>query len=122
MEDKYSLKIQNEINVILKNLNTWKNLFTIKLDYYQEGWAFSLREKNIFPRYIVIFKPYNEQSYSIKSFEIHFDQNINEIYKELYSNENIENLEELFQEIKEVVYGKDIVNITSKNYHENFLK
>ena len=91
MEDKYSLKIQNEINVILKNLNTWKNLFTIKLDYYQEGWAFSLREKNIFPRYIVIFKPYNEQSYSIKSFEIHFDLNINEIYKELYSNENIEN-------------------------------
>lgn len=110
MENKYSSTTQNQVKIILNHLEPWKELFFININYYQDGWAISLREKNIYPRYIVIFKPYTIDIFSIKSFEIHFDANKNESFKEIYCNEKVRNLTDLNQEVKEIIYGKDIAN------------
>ncbi|MFX0026152.1 MAG: hypothetical protein ACFE8M_07035 [Candidatus Hermodarchaeota archaeon] len=110
MEKKYSSTIQNQINDILNYLDTWRELFSIKINYYQEGWAISLREKNLYPRYIVIFKPYELNFFSVKSFEIHFNCDNKETFKELYFNSSVYDLNELMCEIKEIIYGKDIAN------------
>ena len=108
MENKYSLKTQEEINAVLDILKEWKNLFVIKEDYFYEGWAIYLKEKSIYPRSIVIFKSYSEHQYSIKSFEIH-SSNKKELLKELYVNERIYSIPELYTEVKEIIYGKDLL-------------
>ena len=108
MDRKYSLETQKEVNAVLANLNEWKNLFSIRVDYFYEGWAIYLKEKSIYPRSIVIFKSYSENYFSIKSFEIHSSKE-KELFKELYVNEKIETLSELYSEIKEIIYGKDIL-------------
>jgi len=118
MENKYSPKIQNEINQILKNLEIWKNQFSFEISYYFEGWAINLTEKNIYPRLIVIFSPYNKESYSIRSFEIHYDENKKESYKELYINDNLDNIVDLLKEVNEIIYGKDLINSISKEYNK----
>ncbi|MHA1478620.1 MAG: hypothetical protein ACTSPU_10515, partial [Promethearchaeota archaeon] len=69
MNDKYCLKTQNEINSILERLNEWKNLFFLEVRYFYEGWAIYMREKNTYPRSLVIFKSYSNDYYAIKSFE-----------------------------------------------------
>ena len=108
MENKYSLKTQEEINAVLEILTEWKNLFAIKEDYFYEGWAIYLKEKSVYPRSIVIFKSYSENHYTIRSFEIH-SSNKKELLKELYVNESIYSLPELYKEIKEIIYGKDLL-------------
>jgi hypothetical protein len=120
MEKKYSSNTQNQIDDILNYLYTWRELFSIKVNYYQEGWAIFLREKNLYPRYIVIFKPYELNFYSVKSFEIHSNFENKEIFKELYSNQNIYNLKELLCEIKEIIYGKDIANDLMRDFKEKY--
>lgn len=112
MDRKYSLETQKEINAVLVNFIEWKNLFSIKVDYFYEGWAIYLKEKSIYPRRIVIFKSYSESHYSIKSFEIHSSKG-KEIFKELYVNEKIETISELSSEVKEIIYGKDILGSIS---------
>ena len=116
MNDKYSVKTQNEVNSILERLNEWKNLFFFEVRYFYEGWAIYMREKSTYPRSLVIFKSYSDDYYSIKSFEIHFGEK-NEAYKELYINEKIDTVQQLYSEIKEIIYGKDILDsITKFNY------
>ncbi len=116
MDRKYSLETQKEINMVLANFDEWKNLFSIKVDYFYEGWAIYLKEKSIYPRSIVIFKAYSENHYSIKSFEIHVNKG-KEIFKELYVNEKIDTLSELHSEVREIIYGKDILgSIASMKY------
>jgi hypothetical protein len=115
MEDKYSTNTQKEIDNIIQYLYQWHNLFFIEKNYYAEGWAISLREKTIYPRYIVIFKPYNQNKYLIKSFEIHYNKNGKEYFKDLYFIDTISSMNELFREIKNVFYGKDIINSIKKD-------
>lgn len=122
MEQKYSSKIKIEIDGILKEVNLWNEFFTFNLDFYSDGWAIFLKEKNLYPRRIVIFKSYNTNSYSIKSFEVHLNYDKKEVFKELYSVENIKNQNHLLKELKEIIYGKDILNNASKIYKDNFLK
>lgn len=122
MENKYSIKTQNEINYILESLESWKSLFFIEVSYYYEGWAISLKEKNVYPRLIVIFGPYDKKHYSVKSFEIHYDDDKNESYKEIYSNDEIENLSVLLKEVKDIIYGKDIINFAKNNYYDKVVK
>jgi hypothetical protein len=116
MNDKFSVKTQNEVNSILEGLNEWKNFFLFEVSYFFEGWAIYMREKSTYPRSIVIFKSYSDDYYSIKSFEIHFGEK-NESYKELYMKEKIDTVHQLQSEIKEIIYGKDILDsITKFNY------
>ena len=116
MDRKYSLETQKEVNAVLAKLLEWKNLFSIKVDYFYEGWAIYLKEKSIYPRNIVIFRSYSEKHYSIKSFEIHVSKG-KENFKELYVNEKIGTLSELYSEVKEIIYGKDILgSIPSMKY------
>jgi hypothetical protein len=110
MENKYSSTTEIQIKSVLNSLELWKDIFLININYYQDGWSISLREKNIYPRYIVIFKSYSLDMYSIKSFEIHFDGNKNESFKEIYFKDKLGNINELTHEIKEIIYGKDIAN------------
>ena len=56
MNDKFSVKTQNEVNSILERLDGWKNLFFFEVKYFYEGWAIYMREKNTYPRSLVIFK------------------------------------------------------------------
>lgn len=122
MEHKFSQEINIEIDGILKEVNLWNEFFTFCLDFYSDGWAISLNEKNLYPRRIVIFKSYTTNSYSIKSFEVYLNYDKKEEFKELYSVENINNQTHLLKELKEIIYGKDILNIASKLYKNNFLK
>ncbi|MFX1498726.1 MAG: hypothetical protein ACFFBH_14475 [Promethearchaeota archaeon] len=118
MESKYSPSIEDQTDKFLLYLNEWKELFSIKLNYYDEGWAISLREKNVYPRYIVLFKPYGLEKYSLKSFEIHFDESDNETFNEIYFNKDIGNSDEVINEIKEIIYGKDIIDKILRDIHE----
>jgi len=113
MDYKNNLKTEKEVNIVLNKLAEWKNLFSIKVDYFYEGWAIYLKEKNIYPRSIVIFKSYSENYYSIKSFEIHSNKE-KEFFKELYANEKIDTILNLYSEVKEIIYGKDILGSISR--------
>jgi hypothetical protein len=112
MDRKYSHETQKEVSAVLDKLEEWKNFFSFKVVYFYEGWAIYLNEKSIYPRSIVIFKPYTENYYSVKSFEIH-SSNKKEIFKELYVNEKIDSLSKLFAEVREIIYGKDIIGSIS---------
>ena len=119
MNDKYNTKTQIELNSVLERLNEWKTLFFFEVKYFYEGWAIYMREKSAYPRNIVIFKSYYEEFYSIKSFEIHLN-NEKETHKELYVNENIETIPKVQNEIKEIIYGKDILDSITKLNKEPF--
>lgn len=110
MEDKYSKTTQKQIDTISQYLEQWNDLFSSEIKYYAEGWSVNLREKTIYPRYIVIFKAYDHKTFSIKSFEIHYDKLGKEYFKDLYFNDNIRSLDEVLKEIKNVFYGKDILS------------
>ena len=118
MNDKYSVKTQNEVNSILERLDGWKNLFFFEVKYFYEGWAINMREKNTYPRHLVIFKSYSDDYYSIKSFEIHFSKE-KETYQELYINEKIDTVHQLQSEIKDIIYGKDILDSITKLNNES---
>ncbi|MFX0147830.1 MAG: hypothetical protein ACFE8E_08765 [Candidatus Hodarchaeota archaeon] len=118
MEYKFTPYIEDNIQKLLSYLDDWKGLFSIKLNYYEEGWAISLREKSIYARYIVIFKPYDLNQYSLKSFEIHFDINNNEALREIYFNKDIYTLNALYTEVKEVIFGKDIADKILRDFHK----
>jgi hypothetical protein len=113
MDHKNSLKTQKEVNTVLNKLAEWKTLFSINVNYFYEGWAINLKEKSIYPRNIVIFKSYSEDHYSIKSFEIHSNKE-KDFFKELYANEKIYTLLNLYSEVKEIIYGKDILESISR--------
>ncbi len=122
MEYKFSPKIKNEIDGILKEISFWNEFFSINFDFYFDGWAIFLKEKNLYPRSIVIFKSYTTNSYSIKSFEVHLNYSKKEEFNEIFSVENIRNQSLLLKELKEIIYGKDILNNASKIYKNRFLK
>ena len=89
MNNKFSSETQDEIEEIKNSIDVWKPLFDIKIDLYFDGWAFLLREKSLYSRIIIIFKSYASGTYSIKSFEVHFNDFKNEEFKELYTQDNI---------------------------------
>ena len=121
MENKYSTQTQKEIDTLFIKLQVWKNLFFFKIEYHFDGWAITLEEKNAYPRKIVVFKPYHENVYSIKSFEIRQNNGKRDVHEELYFNDHIRNLDDLVNEVREIIYGKDLMNIASKKYQENIL-
>lgn len=113
MEKKYDYDTQIQVNKLMKKLGIWKDLFSVKINFYVEGWAAYLMEKNIYPRLIVIFKSYDCDCFSIKSFEVSYDAEVNEIHSEIYSRDLIYGFQDLFIELKEVIYGKDIITSIS---------
>ena len=110
MENKFDIKIKEEINYILKRIDQWKELFFIDIKFFIEGWSIFLKEKNPYPRNIVIFKPYEKICYTIKSFGVQMTQHNCEKYKEIYSIENIKSQKDLFDELKGIIFGKDLLN------------
>ncbi|MFX1303917.1 MAG: hypothetical protein ACFE9X_11210 [Promethearchaeota archaeon] len=121
MENKFSLQTQTEINEIINEIQKWKKFFDIKIEFYFDGWAISLREKNVYPRNITIFKSYERNTYSIKSFEVHLKNYNKEEYKELYSVDNINDKNDLVKDLKDLIYGKDLLENASKIYKNKFL-
>jgi len=121
MENKYSIQTQKEIDSLFIRLQVWKDFFFFKIEYHMDGWAIILDEKNAYPRKIIIFKPYREEIYSIKSFEIRQNNGKKDIHEELYFNDKINSLDDLVYEIREIIYGKDLMNIATKKYQENIL-
>jgi len=122
MNDKFSPDIQAEINEIIAKIEKWKNYFDTSIEFYFDGWAIFLREKNNFPRCITIFKSYCTNMYSIKSFEVHLKNYNKEEFKELYFVNDISNRNSLLEELKAVIYGKDLAKNASKIYHNSLLK
>lgn len=84
MINKFSLEIQKEIEGIIKKTQSGKDLFSIKLEFYYDGWAIFLKEKNIYPRCIVIFKSYESNQFSVKSFDVYLQDYKKEEYHEIY--------------------------------------
>ncbi|MFX1365110.1 MAG: hypothetical protein ACFFCE_19925 [Promethearchaeota archaeon] len=121
MNDKYSPEIQVELNKIIGDIKKWKNIFDSKIEFYYDGWAIFLREKNSYPRVITIFKSYKKKKYSIKSFEVTLKDLQKEEFEELYSIENIENINELLHELKDIIYGKDLIKEVSEIHGNSFL-
>ncbi len=120
MKNKFSSEIQTELNEIKHEIQEWKNLFDIEIELYFDGWAIFLREKSIYPRSIIIFKSYENNTYTIKSFEIHLKEYEKEEFRELYSIEEINNKNHMLLELKEIIYGKDLMNNASNLYRANF--
>ena len=121
MENKYSLETQAEIENILKKIH-FKNSFSVKYEFFFDGWAIFLKEKTSYPRLIIIFKSYLKNSFSIKSFEIYNDNYRKEKYNQLYFVEEIKTIEELIKELNAVIYGKDLVKNVSEIYHNSLSK
>ncbi|MFX1418646.1 MAG: hypothetical protein ACFE9N_06980 [Promethearchaeota archaeon] len=120
MKKKFSINTQAEIDYLVDKLQEWKNIFEIKIELFFDGWAISLREKSMYPRSIIIFKSYETNKYSIKSFEIHLKNYHKEEYNEIYSIDAINNINTLVKELKEIIYGKDIMEEASKIYNDAF--
>jgi hypothetical protein len=120
MKNKFSPDIQNEIEGIINKIKSWKDLFDFEIEFYFDGWAIFLKERNIYPRSIVIFKSYEKNHYSIKSFEVHLQNYKKEELHELYSVESIKDQKELIKEIKEIIYGKDLGNHIQKMCDDTF--
>ena len=121
MKNKFSPEIQSEINEIIDKIQRWKNIFNYKIDFYFDGWAIFLREKSAYPRFIIIFKSYNENRYLIKSFEVSLKEFQKEEFKELYSNDNISTMNNLLKELKDIIYGKDLIKEASNLYNKMFI-
>ncbi|TKJ22534.1 MAG: hypothetical protein CEE43_06490 [Promethearchaeota archaeon Loki_b32] len=121
MNNKFSPEIQAEINDIISKIQNWKNFFNYKIEFYFDGWAIFLREKNAYPRYITIFKSYKTRTFSIKSFEVYLKDFQKEEFKELYSIDNISTKNDLLKELKDIIYGKDLIQEASKLYNNTFL-
>lgn len=66
------------------------------------------------------FKSYENCTYTIKSFEIYLKDYEKEEFRELYSVEDIKNKNNLLNELKEIIYGKDLMNNASNLYRDNF--
>ncbi len=120
MNNKFSQEIQSEFEEILTQLQFWKDIFYFNSEFYYDGWAIFLREKNLYPRCIVIFKSYEDNLYSIKSFEVHLQNFKTEKFKELYSVEKIESQKALLIELREIINGKDLGNQVLKMYNDTF--
>jgi len=121
MENKYSPKTQAEIEKTLSKIHTFKKFFSISIEYYIDM-AIFLNEKNIYPRRIVIFKSYNNDSFSIKSFEINLNDCRKEENKELYSKINLDTIDKVMKEVKDIIYGKDMMRYTLEKYFNKVLK
>lgn len=121
MNNKFSTEIQAEINDIISKIQNWKNFFNYKIEFYFDGWAIFLREKNAYPRYITIFKSYSTHTYSIKSFEVNLKDFQKEEFKELYYIDNISTKNDLLKELKDIIYGKDLIQEASELYNNTFL-
>ncbi len=121
MNNKFSPEIQAEINDIISKIQNWKNFFNYKIEFYFDGWAIFLREKNAYPRYITIFKSYKTRTFSIKSFEVYLKDFQKEEFKELYFIDNISTKNDLLKELKDIIYGKDLIQEASKLYNNTFL-
>ena len=122
MEHKYSSKTHAEIEHVLARIQSFKELFSINIQYYIDGWAIFLDEKRSYPRRIVIFKSYDNNLFFIKSFEVNPENDKKQEMNELYSIENLDIIEKLMRELKEIIYGKDIMNYTSENYFNKYSK
>ena len=120
MINKFSPEIQKEIEGIIKEIQKWKDLFSIELEFYYDGWSILLKEKNIYPRCIIIFKSYESDQFSVKSFDIYLQNYEKEEYHEIYSVENIKNQYDLLRELKDVIYGKDLGNQVLQIYKNTF--
>ena len=121
MESKYSPEIQAEIDEITNKIQRWQNIFDFKTEFYYNGWAISLREKSVYPRCIIIFKSFDTNSFSIKSFEIHLKNLQKEEYKELYCTDNLNSIKSVLEELKEIIYGKDLIQEASRIYRKAFM-
>ena len=121
MVDKFSHESQAEINKIMKKIRRWENFFEFQTDFYFNGWSISLREQNLYPRYIIIFKSYDTGLYSIKSFEVHLKNYQKEEYKEIYTINHIEDTNTMLEELKDIIYGKDLIEEASKIYKNTFI-
>jgi len=122
MINKFSEEIQKEIEGILNKIQVWNALFNIKLEFYYDGWAVFLKEKNLYLRCIVIFKANESEQYSIKSYNVYLQNYKKEKYQEIYSIENINNQDDVLKELRDIIYGKDLGNQASKIYNDAFIE
>ena len=121
--EKYSIDIQSEIDSILEGCNVWRNLFTIEIEHYIDGWAIFLRELRSKPRLIIIFKSYESNTYSIRSSEISFNTMIkNEEDLELFRVENLVDQKQLIKELRDIIYGKDLLHFAKIQFEDHFTK
>ena len=122
MENKYSPKTQAEIENVLAKLHHFNELFSINVEYFIDGFALFLDEKNLYPRRIVIFKSYDNNFFSIKSFEVNLKYSQKEEINELYSVHSLDTIEKLIKELKDIIYGKDVMKFSSKHYFNKVSK
>lgn len=110
----------SQIDTILRNFKIWDNSFEISQENYLDGWACIFNEKNFNPRRIVLYKDYETNTFSIKSFEIDILDYNGKNYEEIYSISDIQKFEEVLVELKRILFGKDVINSAYKKYKNFF--
>lgn len=108
MDDQINYLIQ----FITKSYNTQ---FIIIGEELSDGWRINLRERTLFPRLIQITKNEKKESFMIQSFEIiHKAYPNSSEYREglnkLYESEEMLDMESLIKELKEILFGKDLLH------------
>ncbi|MBD3196910.1 MAG: hypothetical protein GF317_17790 [Candidatus Lokiarchaeota archaeon] len=122
MENKFSEDIQKNVDIILENIQKWNKLFHIKCEFFLEGWAIFLKEKNLYPRKIVIFKPYDTIYHTIKSYELNISPSDIDEHEELIAIDNIKSVSELMRELREIIYGKDLFHSAQRILEDGIKK
>lgn len=123
MDTENSDNIQAEIEYIISNLSIWNYIFKIKKEFFLEGYTLFLEEQDkIYPRLIVIHKKYNNNNFSIHSYERTFNiEECKEKFIEIYSIKEIENGEDLLKNLKRIFCGIDILSYASQKDLKGFL-
>ncbi|MFX1443227.1 MAG: hypothetical protein ACFFHV_07430 [Promethearchaeota archaeon] len=76
----------------------------------------------MYARRIVLFKSYYDDLFSIKNFEVNLNNSQKEQNNELYSILNLDTIDKVIKELKEIIYGKDIMRYTSEKYFNKVFK
>ncbi|MBN1800070.1 MAG: hypothetical protein JW891_01105 [Candidatus Lokiarchaeota archaeon] len=119
MVQKFSPKVQQEIQYLFHKIKIWETLFFFEFEYYFDGWAITLKEKSMYPRIIILFKSYDTNSYSIKSFEVHNKEDGKNEYEELYYVNKIQSEDKLVKELRDVINGKDLMYCVRSKFKQN---
>jgi len=100
-----------EINSILLSLEHWNQIFRAKKEFYIDGYCLFFEEQNIYPRLISMYKSYETKEFSICSYKRIFDlEKCEDSFQKLYSVNGINNIQDLTNKLKEIFYGKDLLN------------
>lgn len=107
------------MNSRISKLEHWNSIFRIKKEFYIDGYSLFFEEQNVYPRLISVHKIFENQEFSIYSYQRIFDvKNGKEKLNEIYSIERIKDIDEMLKKLKEIFCGTDLLMQASSIYNK----